>query len=358
MTVEQSADRTGWEPHPLAVDTGGGRLDDAGATAERPLVTAVVTTYDRPKLVRRAVESVFDQTYAPLEFLVVEDGTDSGVAAWLRESGHDAVRYVRHANNQGLAGARNTALALATGDYVAYLDDDDAWKPERIERQVSLITSLSESELDRLGVVYCGLESRQNSAVQSILHPENDGDLAASIRDRGASTVQSACLFRRAALLDVGGYDEELPSSIDHDIWMSLAVAGYEVRALDEPLVVSFDDFADSMMTNTDQRIRGVRMYVEKWRPTYCEWFGPSVGDRYARRYFARVVGRLVATKFVTGQVDEAARAARAIATEADVTDYPYTVRICAMMLAETSVKRFLPPIATRLSARAIKHRR
>ena len=355
MTADRSVDGTKWEPHPPAVDTGGGRLDDAEATADRPLVTAVVTTYDRPELVKRAVKSVLDQTYAPLEFLVVEDGTNSGVAAWLRETGYDAVRYVRHADNQGLAGARNTALALAKGDYVAFLDDDDAWKSARVARQVSLLASLSPSERRQVAVVYCGLESRQDGAVQSILHPENDGDLAASIRDRGASTVQSACLFRRAALLDVGGYDEELPSSIDHDIWMSLAVAGYEVRALDEPLVVSFDDFADSMMTNTDQRIRGVRMYIEKWQPTYREWFGPSAGDRYARRYFTRVVGRLTATKFVTGQVDEAARAARAIATEADVTDYPYAARACAAMLAETSFKRFLPPRAVRLLARIVK---
>jgi glycosyltransferase involved in cell wall biosynthesis len=355
MTAEQSADGTEREPHPLAVDTGGGRLDDAEATAGRPLVTAVVTTYDRSELVKRAVESVFNQTYAPLEFLIIEDGTDSGVAAWLREAGHDSVRYVRHADNQGLAAARNTALALADGDYVAFLDDDDAWKPDRIERQVSLLASLSPPERSQVAVVYCGLESRQDGTVQSILHPENDGDLAASIRDCGASTVQSACLFRRAALLDVSGYDEELPSSIDHDIWMSLAIAGYEVRALDEPLVVSFDDFADSMMTNTDQRIRGVRMYVEKWRPTYREWFGPSAGDRYARRYFARVVGRLAATKFVTGQVDEAVRAARAIGIETDVTDYPYVFNVCAVMLAETGFKRVLPPRAVRLLARLVK---
>ena len=136
---------------------------------------------------------------------------------------------------------------------------------------------------------------------------------------------------------------------------MSLAVGGYSALALDEPLVISFDDFADSMMTNTDQRIRGVRMYVEKWRPTYREWFGPSAGDRYARRYFARVVGRLAATKLVTGRIDEAAQAVRAIAIEADVTDYPYAARVCTAMLAETGLKRFLPPRAVRLLARIAK---
>lgn len=343
------------EPHPLVVDTGGGRLGDVDPLVDRPLVTAVVTTYDRPDLVKRAIESVRAQTYAPMEFLVIEDGTEVGINDWLRKNGYDDVRYVRHAENCGLAGARNTALALADGDYVAFLDDDDAWKPKRVERQVSLLASLSPAAETRVAVVYCGLESRQNGTVQSILHPQNDGELAVSIRECGASTVQSACLFRRRALLDVGGFDESLPSSIDHDIWMSLAVAGYEVRALDEPLVISFDDFADSMMTNTDQRIRGVRMYVEKWRPTYREWFGPTSGERYAQRYFAYTVGRLAATKLVTGQFDDATRAFRAIVGEVDAIEMPYAARSCAWLVAETGVKRFLPPAVVRVLARAVK---
>lgn len=352
MTADQS---TTLDPHPLAVDTGDSRLDDVTPTEDRPLVTAVVTTYDRSEAVKRAVRSVRDQTYAPLECLVVEDGTDTGVADWLADRGYDDIRYVRHAENRGLAAARNTALALAGGDLLAFLDDDDAWKTERVERQVSLLTDLSQSERDRVAVVYCGLESRQGGRVQSILHPENTGDLAAAIRREGASTVQSACLFRTAALRDVGGYDEALPSSIDHDIWMALATAGYEARALDEPLVVSFDDFADSMMTDTDQRVRGVRAYVQKWRPTYEEWFGQEGGERHAQRYFARVIGRLAATKLVTGQFDEAVRALRAIADELDVAQYPYAAGTCARLTAEVGVKRFLPPDAVRVLARRLK---
>jgi glycosyltransferase involved in cell wall biosynthesis len=355
MTAKRTAVETVGDPHPITVDTGGGRLDEADPTPERPLVTAVVTTYDRPESVKRAIRSVLNQSYSPLELVVVEDGTNAGVRDWLCEAGHDDIRYVHHAENQGLAGARNTALALADGDYVAFLDDDDAWKPNRIEQQVSLLRSLSAAERRRVAAVYCGLENRQDGAVQSILHPENDGDLAASIRERGASTVQSACLFRRAALLDVDGYDEKLPSSIDHDIWMSLAVGGYEVRALDEPLVVSFDDFGDSMMTNTDQRIRGVKMYTNKWRPTYQEWFGSSGGEKYARRYFVRVVGRLAATKLVTGQVKEAIRALRAIAGEIDAADIPHTVRVCGRMFAEAGVKRFLPATVVRRLASVVK---
>jgi hypothetical protein len=244
---------------------------------------------------------------------------------------------------------------LANGIYIAFLDDDDAWKPERIERQISLLNSLSPVDQRRVAVVYCGLESRQGGVVQSVLHPENDGNLAVSIREQGASTIQSACLFCRTALFDINGYDEDLPSSIDHDIWMSLAVAGYEVRALDEPLVISFDDFNDSMMTNTDQRIRGVEMYINKWRPTYHQWFGPATGERYAQRYFVRVIGRLAATKLVTGQTSEGIRSIKAIINKVSIDQIPYTVFIIGALILEVGAKRFLSPKIVQYAARVIK---
>lgn len=351
MTATEDGAQKASDPHTLALDTGSGQFDGAETPSTQSLVTAVVTTYDRPESAKRAITSVVEQTYAPLECIVVEDGTDTGVHRWIREAGHDEVRYVRHAENQGLAGSRNTALALAGGDYVAFLDDDDVWKPDRIERQMTLLKSLSAPERRKVAVVYCGVESRHGEKVQSILHPENDGDLANSIRERGASTVQSACLFRKTALLDVGGYDESLPSSIDHDIWMALATGGYEVRALDEPLVVSDTEFAASMMTDTNNRIDGVSMYVDKWLPTYREWFGPTRGDRYAQRYFARAVARLAATKFVTGQFGQAARALRAILEEANCREYGYVAYCCGILCAELAVKRFFPPSVVRTLA-------
>ncbi|MDR9432101.1 MAG: glycosyltransferase family 2 protein, partial [Natronomonas sp.] len=129
MTAERAAEAAS-DPHPLAVDTGGGRLDDAEPTADQPLVTAAVTTYDRYDSAKRAVESVLDQTYEEIELVVVEDGTGSGIGDWLDAEGIDA-RYIRHDANRGLAAARNTAIAASRTDYIAFLDDDDEWKPRR-----------------------------------------------------------------------------------------------------------------------------------------------------------------------------------------------------------------------------------
>lgn len=344
-----------WEPHDLAVDTGDGRLDDINPTTESPLVTAVVTTYDRFEEAMRAIESVLAQTYGPVEFILVEDGTDSGIEGWIVEQGYDSVRYVRHETNQGLSGARNTAIALASGDYVAFLDDDDSWKPERIERQVSLLRSLSDAEREALGVVYCAVEVREDGRVASVIPPENQGNLREAIARDGPSTLQSTCLFSKRALLDVGGYDEALVSSVDHDIWLSLAVGGYSAETVPDPLVVSYETFADSMMTNTDERIEGVAQFVEKCRPTYVEWFGRDEADRRLQRYFARVIARLAATKLVSGNVCEARRATAALFERSDQTGY--NVATLGVLTAEAAVKRFVPPALVRRLA-AIRNRR
>lgn len=354
MCGEGETTPDGEAPHELSVDTGGGRLDAVAPTADRPLVTAVVTTYDRAEEAKRAIRSVRTQTYTPLELVVVEDGADSGVHEWLAASGYDDLRYVRHAENQGLSGARNTAIALSNGRYVAFLDDDDEWKPERVERCVDRFRSLPEHEHERVGVTYCAVESRERGEVVSIVPPENEGPLREAIRRDGPSTLQSASLFDREALVAVGGFDERLRSSVDHDLWLSLAAAGYAARTVAEPLVVSYDDFADSMMTDTENRLIGVAQFVEKWAPTYREWFGPREGERRIRRYHARVLARLVAAKAVTGAFDEAARAGRVAVGASD--EYGYTAGVLAVSLVEAAVKRWLPPTVVRRLAR-LRHR-
>lgn len=278
-----------------------------------PLVTAIVTTYNRPELCKRAVKSVLAQTYEPLETIIVEDGTDSGIKEWLNVESPN-IKYIRHEENRGLAAARNTGLEHAKGQFVAYLDDDDAWKPERIERQIVEFTSMSPEQRTKVGVVYCGTEKRtQEGEIIGINHPKNSGNLREAIQETGASTLSSTFLFTRDALLDVGGFDENLPSSIDHDIWMALAVEGYHAIAIDLPLVITYESDHQDMMTNTYPRIEGVKQYVEKWIPTYEEWYGVEAGNRHGEQYFARVIARLVESNVRDGEFKEAWDAIRAI---------------------------------------------
>ncbi|MCS3935204.1 glycosyltransferase involved in cell wall biosynthesis [Salinibacter ruber] len=276
-------------------------------------VSVVITTYSREVECKRAVESVVSQTFSPTEVLVVEDGSSSCIEAWL-ESQHPDIQYIAHETNRGLPAARNTGLLHASGEYVAYLDDDDVWKPSRLERQVEKITSLGSEQRRKTGVVYCSVERRwPDDTVHSIGYPVNEGNLADSIKNDGPSTLPSSFLFSRRSLEEIGGFDESLPSSIDHDIWMSLAVHGYSAVAIQEPLVITYKSDNQSMVTNTSPRLAGVLQFLNKWAPTFDSWYGKKEGKRFREKYFARVIAQLAASNLIAGDVLGALRAVRSI---------------------------------------------
>jgi hypothetical protein len=145
----------------------------------------------------------------------------------------------------------------------------------------------------------------------------------------------------------VGGFDERLRSSIDHDIWMALAAHGYETQAVDEPLVISYVSRQGRMTADTTPRIQGVRMYLEKWMPTYRDWFGESGADAYAERYFAQVIGRLAADKLAFGRLGEAQRAVRALFSPGRRRRYVLGLLLTYAVLAVA--RRVLPRSIVRL---------
>lgn len=308
------------------------------------LVSAVITTYNRHSEAMRAIESVLNQTYSPLEVLVIEDGSDSGVRRWISEHGlMGRIQYHRLETNQGLAAARNAGWRLAKGRYVAYLDDDDLWKPQRIEQQMRLVRGLSADAQTRLGVVTCATEMHfPRTGRVSVRLPGNKGNLRESIVRFGASTPSSSFLFLREALASTGGFDESLASSIDHDIWMTLAAAGYETDYVAEPLVIHFDRFGRSTsMGATKRRILGVTQYVEKWQPTFVSWFGSKEGERYAEMYFIDVIGLLAAYKLVAGEFRDAWVSVRAMSDR--VKNHSYIARALIRESGRLLIQQFAP---------------
>jgi glycosyltransferase involved in cell wall biosynthesis len=102
-------------------------------TEQQPLVSVIVPVYNGARFLRAALESVFAQTYRPIEVIVVDDGSadDSGVMA----QSFPEVRYIRQ-ENQGVAAARNNGIEAARGEFFAFLDQDDLWTPEKLRLQI------------------------------------------------------------------------------------------------------------------------------------------------------------------------------------------------------------------------------
>lgn len=125
----------------------------------RPLVSVIVPTYNRAYCLARAIDSALAQTYQPVEVIVLDDGsTDGGATEELVRSrygcGEARVRYERHAQNQGVSAARNSALDLARGDHIAFLDSDDCWKPWKLEVQLNCLQRAPE-----IGMIWSDMEA-------------------------------------------------------------------------------------------------------------------------------------------------------------------------------------------------------
>lgn len=101
-----------------------------------PLVSVIIPAYNAERFIDEALERVFKQTHDHLELILVDDGSTDGTGARVRAYG-DRVRYIRQ-GNAGAGAARNRGLAVATGDYIAFLDADDLWRPEKLEVQLEI----------------------------------------------------------------------------------------------------------------------------------------------------------------------------------------------------------------------------
>ncbi|GHJ46415.1 glycosyl transferase [Catellatospora sp. TT07R-123] len=184
-------------------------------------VSVVVPTRNRPELLAKALDAILGQEYpGPIEVIVVFDQSEPDLSL-RRDDPHREVRVITNARTQGLAGGRNTGIGAATGELVAFCDDDDEWLPGKLAAQVALLDARPESELCCIGVVidYDGRDVERTLGKDSITLPD-------LLRDRLTELHPSTFLFRRAALVDgIGLVDENIPGSYAEDYELLLRAA-------------------------------------------------------------------------------------------------------------------------------------
>lgn len=186
-----------------------------------PLVSVVIPTFNRCGLVQQAIDSVFAQTYPAYEVVVVDDGSTDGTEQALADRFGEQIRYIWQ-DNQGESVARNAGISMATGEYIALLDSDDIWLPDKLSQQVLLIESSS-----RVCMVGCQAwlidfqgQRLDDTPLGSGLEPADLSleSLLLSNRFGGGSIG----LIRRGALEQVGGFDADIRFGEDWDLWLRL----------------------------------------------------------------------------------------------------------------------------------------
>ena len=183
-----------------------------------PIVSIVIPTYNREHLLSRALDSVLAQTLGDFEVLVVDDGSTDETAVLMAEyeARDERIRYFIQPQNAGVSAARNRGLREARGEFIAFLDSDDEWMPEKLERQTELLQVLPE----RFGLVYTGVESVFSNGSRVDL-PKYRGHiyhemLRKNVVHGGGSNV----MLRRSAVERAGFFDEGIPAIEDYDYWI------------------------------------------------------------------------------------------------------------------------------------------
>ncbi len=199
-----------------------------------PDLTAVICTYNRPDLLRRALAAVEAQSYpGPIETIVVFDKSDPDTSLE-HDSGNRIVRTIRNAGTPGLPGARNTGFGAATAPVIALCDDDDAWRPEKTAHQLALLDAHPE-----IDVVFSGMRAMTDKG-PTIRIPDSDRlTLPMLLADRVADAHISSAMFRREALFDrIGLFDEQIPGGYCEDYeWTLRAARATQMAIVREPLV-------------------------------------------------------------------------------------------------------------------------
>lgn len=188
-------------------------------------VSVVMPCYNAGSFLVEAVESVLRQTYDDIELVVVDDGSTDDSTAALRSYG-DRLRLL-HSAHAGPAAARNTGLAACSGEFVAFLDADDYWVPECIERLHAALRS-SDADLSYCGWQNVGATARRGTP---FVPPDyEDGNKVEALLRNAALWPIHGALTRRAALEEAGGFDTRWRRCEDYDLWLRLASAKQLVR--------------------------------------------------------------------------------------------------------------------------------
>ncbi len=177
-------------------------------------VSVVIPTQNRPAAVERAVRSVAAQTHEDLEIVVVDDGSATPLALSVRDP---RVSVYRLPCPGGVSAARNFGLARATGEWIAFLDDDDLWAPDKLELQLSALGAAS-ADLSYTGAIVISDRGRvlAHRPVHAADHLRDD--LACFNAIAGPSTV----LMRRSLVESIGPFAEDLSIVADWDLWLRL----------------------------------------------------------------------------------------------------------------------------------------
>lgn len=215
------------------------------------MVSVIVPTYNRANVIGRAIASILHQTYPAYEVIIVDDGSTDETMSVIEGIQDARIRYIALDKNQGVAHARNVGIQEAKYDYIAFLDSDDEWLPDKLELQMRKMTKSDR----RFGMVYCRMGGLLRDGSGRFVCPRQDyvkeileGDLFKPLLFQNVVGTP-AMIVRRECLEQVGGFKESIQCLEDWELVLRIAKL-WEIGFVDR-ILVEVHKSAGSVSANT-----------------------------------------------------------------------------------------------------------
>jgi glycosyltransferase involved in cell wall biosynthesis len=205
-----------------------------------PLVSVIIPTYNRASYLKEAIDSVLSQDFRDFELIVVDDGSTDGTPNLLESYG-GSLRCL-YQEHRGVSAARNTGISHAKGTYVAFLDSDDLWLPNKLSIQVDFFQRNADALICQTEEIWIRNGARVNSKKRHKKYSDDIFEKALPL----CIVSPSAVMMKKDLFDRVGFFDESLPVCEDYDLWLRIS-AIYPIHLIETPCIIKRGGHGDQL---------------------------------------------------------------------------------------------------------------
>lgn len=252
---------------------------------DEKLVSVIIPTYKRKlEVVKKAIDSVMMQTYQNIEIIVVDDNEKNYHESTIIKK-HIAmidskkIKYIDYGENRGANYARNIGIEASSGEYIAFLDDDDEWLPEKIMLQVEKI---SDNLDDNIGMIYCPYNfiilDKNNKIIKEKTHKKLEkGYIFDKLIQENFIGSTSCVLIKKECFNMVGKFNVDMPASQDYELYLRIS-KNYNIDYISEPMLNYYIHGNERISNNPQKKLDALLKILEIYKEEY-------IGNRTALNY-------------------------------------------------------------------------
>jgi glycosyltransferase involved in cell wall biosynthesis len=232
-----------------------------------PKVSVIIPTYNRARLLRTAIESARNQTFKDFEIIVSDDKSTDHTREVVESFNGPRIKYVRNEGRKGPSATRNTAILVSEGDYIAFLDDDDEWLPDKLQMQVELL----DSSLSNICGVYSNrliIDRKADKVLSDDPEPEKyKGNLLFQLMIKSPIHT-STVIIRKSCLDEIGLFDETISYMEDRDMWIRLSMK-WDFEYISKPLTKAYIHGFAHLSHNLEGQTAGREKLLERYHDLF-----------------------------------------------------------------------------------------